>query len=98
LIENVGNLICPAEFPLGPDKRLVIVSVTEGPYMVVKHPFIFMDADVVAINKIDLAEAMGSDVSKLEKDVKTINPKAIVVTTNCRTGEGVDAVAKALKL
>lgn len=98
LIENVGNLICPAEFPLGSDKRLVVVSVTEGPYMVVKHPFIFMDADVVAINKIDLAEAMGSDVSKLEKDVKTINPKAIVVATNCRTGEGADAVAKALKL
>lgn len=98
LIENVGNLICPAEFPLGSDKRLVVVSVTEGPYMVVKHPFIFMDADVVAVNKIDLAEAMGSDVSKLEKDVKTINPKAVVVATNCRTGEGVDAVAKALKL
>ncbi len=98
LIENVGNLICPAEFPLGSDKRLVVVSVTEGPYMVVKHPFIFMEADVVAINKIDLAEAMGSDVSKLEKDVKTINPKAIVVSTNARTGEGVDAVAKALKL
>ena len=96
-IENVGNLICPAEFPLGSDKRLVVVSVTEGPYMVVKHPFIFMDADVVAINKIDMAEAMGSDVGKLEKDVRTINPKAIVVTTNCRTGEGVDAVAKALK-
>jgi hydrogenase nickel incorporation protein HypB len=98
LIENVGNLICPAEFPLGSDKRLVVVSVTEGPYMVVKHPFIFMEADVVAINKIDLARAMGSDVSKLERDVKTINPKAIVVATNCRTGEGVDAVVKALKL
>ena len=97
-IENVGNLICPAEFPLGSDKRLVVVSVTEGPYMVVKHPFIFMDADVVAINKIDMAEAMGSDVGKLEKDVRTINPKAIVVTTNCRTGEGVDAVVKGLKL
>lgn len=97
-IENVGNLICPAEFPLGSDKRVVVVSVTEGPYMVVKHPFIFMEADVVAINKVDLAQAMNVDVNKLEKDVKTINPNAAVVATNCRTGEGVDGVAKALGL
>jgi len=97
-IENVGNLICPAEFPLGSDKRVVVVSVTEGPYMVVKHPFIFMETDVVAINKVDLAKAMGVDTKKLEKDVKTINPKASVVATNCRTGEGVGDVAKALGL
>jgi len=97
-IENVGNLICPAEFPLGSDKRVVVISVTEGPYMVVKHPFIFMDVDVVAINKVDLAKAMGTDVTKLEKDVKTINPEALVVATNCRTGEGVDSVARALQL
>jgi len=97
-IENVGNLICPAEFPLGSDKRVVVVSVTEGPYMVVKHPFIFMETDVVAINKKDLAKAMGVDVQKLENDVKTINPKAKVVATNSRTGEGVDSIAKALEL
>ena len=95
-IENVGNLICPAEFPLGSDKRIVVISVTEGPYMVVKHPFIFMDADVVAINKVDLASAMSVDVKNLEKDVKQINPRAKVVATNCRTGEGVDRVAEAL--
>lgn len=96
-IENVGNLICPAEFALGSDKRVVVVSVTEGPYMVVKHPFIFMETDVVAVNKVDLAKAMHVNVKQLEKDVKTINPKAIVVATNCRTGEGVDDVAKALE-
>jgi hydrogenase nickel incorporation protein HypB len=98
LIENVGNLICPAEFPLGSDKRLVVVSVTEGPYMVVKHPFIFMDADVVAINKVDLAKAMDVDAKKLEQDVMTINPKAKVVATNGRTGEGIEDIAKALGL
>jgi hydrogenase nickel incorporation protein HypB len=97
-IENVGNLICPAEFPLGSEKRIVVISVTEGPYMVVKHPFIFMDADVVAINKVDLAEAMEVDVTKLGGDVKKINPKAAVVATNCRTGEGVNQVIAALKL
>jgi len=97
-IENVGNLICPADFPLGSDKRVVVVSVTEGPYMVIKHPFIFMEADVVAVNKKDLAKAMSVGVKKLEKDVKMINPKAAVVATNCRTGEGVGDVAKALRL
>ncbi|HDI07518.1 MAG TPA: hydrogenase accessory protein HypB [Candidatus Bathyarchaeota archaeon] len=97
-IENVGNLICPADFPLGSEKRIVVVSVTEGPYMVVKHPFIFMDTDVAVINKIDLAEAMGVSVEKLREDVKKINPNAVTVATNCRTGEGVDQVIAALKL
>jgi hydrogenase nickel incorporation protein HypB len=98
LIENVGNLICPAEFPLGSEKRVVVISVTEGPYMVMKHPFIFIDADVVAINKRDLAEAMKVDVKKLETDVKKINPKAKVAVTNCRSGEGVGSVIEALDL
>lgn len=97
-IENVGNLICPAEFPLGSEKRVVVISVTEGPYMVVKHPFIFMDSDVVVINKTDLARAMGVDVRKLEADVKRINPNARVAVTNCRSGEGVGKVVEALDL
>jgi len=97
-IENVGNLICPAEFPLGSQKRIVIISVTEGPYMVIKHPFIFTDADVAVINKIDLAKAMQVDVKKLEKDIKAINPNAKVAFTNCRTGEGINTVIEALRL
>ena len=97
-IENVGNLICPAEFPLGSEKRAVVISVTEGPYMVVKHPFIFMDADVVVINKIDLASAMDVNVENLKADVKKINPRAKVVPANCRTGEGLDDVIEALGL
>ncbi|MFQ6080344.1 MAG: hydrogenase nickel incorporation protein HypB [Candidatus Bathyarchaeia archaeon] len=97
-IENVGNLICPAEFPLGSEKRVVVVSVTEGPYMVVKHPFIFMAADVVVINKVDLAQAMGVNVKKLQTDVERVNPRARVVVTNCRSGEGVKEVIDALGL
>jgi hydrogenase nickel incorporation protein HypB len=97
-IENVGNLICPAEFPLGSEKRVVVVSVTEGPYMVVKHPFIFMEADVVVINKVDLAQAMGVDVKKLQTDVEKVNPRARVLATNCRSGEGVKEVINALGL
>jgi hydrogenase nickel incorporation protein HypB len=97
-IENVGNLICPADFPLGSSKRVVMVSVTEGPYMVVKHPFIFADADVAVINKIDLASQMMVDTDKLGNDVRAINAKTSVVLTNCRTGEGVAEVCLALGL
>jgi len=95
-IENVGNLVCPADFALGSDKRIVVVSVTEGPYMVVKHPFIFADADVAVINKIDLARQMNVDTNKLSNDVRGINAKTSIVLTNCRTGEGVREVASAL--
>jgi hydrogenase nickel incorporation protein HypB len=97
-IENVGNLICPADFPLGSDKRVVVISVTEGPYMVVKHPFIFADADVAVINKIDLASPMNVDTSRLANDVRCINAKSSVVLANCRNGEGIRDVASALGL
>ncbi len=97
-IENVGNLICPAEFPLGTEKRVVVVSVTEGPYMVVKHPFSFMDADVMVINKKDLAKVMKVDTEKLEMDVKEIKPDMKVVVTNALSGEGVEKLVEALEL
>ena len=98
IIENVGNLICPGEFPLGAHKRMVIISVTEGPYMVLKHPYIFMDADVVAINKTDFSEAMSVDPAKLEKDALRVKPSLKVVRTNGLTGEGVDGILEALSV
>lgn len=98
IIENVGNLICPAEFPLGTEKRIVVVSVTEGPYMIIKHPFTFMNADVMVINKKDLAEIMKIDTKQLEKQVKEIKPDVKVAVTNALTGEGVDELIKALEL
>jgi len=98
IIENVGNLICPAEFPLGTEKRVVVVSVTEGPYMVVKHPFTFMTADVTVINKKDLAEIMKIDTEQLKKQVKEIKPDVKVAVTNALSGEGVEELIKALEL
>ena len=95
-IENVGNLICPAEFPLGAHKRLVVISVTEGPYMVVKHPFIFREANVVAINKIDLCEKMNVYPEKLRKDIVQLNKEAKVVKTNCLTGEGIEDIIQCM--
>jgi len=97
-IENVGNLICPAEFPLGSSKRIVVISVTEGPYMVIKHPFIFMESDVAIINKIDLANAMSVSIDQLIKDINQINPNTKVIKVNCRRSIGIDEVMQALNL
>lgn len=98
IIENVGNLICPAEFPLGTDKRVVVVSVTEGPYMILKHPFTFMTADILVINKKDLTKIMMIDTDQLEKQAKEIKPDLKVAVTNALTGEGVEELIKALEL
>ncbi len=97
-VENVGNLICPAEFPLGAQKRVVVVSVTEGPYMVVKHPYIFAEASVVVINKVELAGAMGVDPDQLAADVAAVNPGAMVVKASLKDDVGTEQVLKALGL
>jgi hydrogenase nickel incorporation protein HypB len=98
IIENVGNLICPAEFPLGTDKRVVVVSVTEGPYMILKHPFTFMTADVMVINKKDLAEIMKIDTAQLERQAKDVKPDLKVAVTNALSGDGVEELIEALEL
>jgi len=97
-VENVGNLICPGDFPIGAQRRVVVVSVTEGPYMVVKHPLIFQIAHVAVINKVDLATAMGVDPDMLARDASRVNSKIKVVKTNARTGQGIDAFIEALAL
>jgi hydrogenase nickel incorporation protein HypB len=97
-VENVGNLICPSEFDLGCEKRLVVISVTEGDSMVVKHPLMFMDADAVAINKIDMAEHFGTDVGKLEADLSNLSPGTTSIRTSTRTGQGVEELLAVLDL
>src|SRR6476659_6374429 len=95
-IENIGNLICPAEFPLGSKARVVVVSVTEGPWMVRKHPHMFLGAQLVVINKIDLAEAMDVSVDQLIADVHKLKPDLQVIPTSCKKGTGLDEVVEAL--
>jgi hydrogenase nickel incorporation protein HypB len=97
-VENVGNLICPGEFPLGAHKRLVVVSVTEGPYTLLKHPYIFKEADVIVLNKIDLAKVMKVNPSQLERDAKKINPQVPFIKTNALKGTGISKVISALGL
>src|SRR5271155_4609447 len=96
LIENIGNLICPAEFPLGSKARVVVVSVTEGPYMVRKHPHMFLGAQLVVINKIELAETMDVSVQGLIDDVHKLKPDLRVIPTSCKTCAGLDDVAAAI--
>ena len=98
LIENVGNLICPAEFPLGAHKRVVVVSVTEGEYMIKKKQDIFRAAQVGIINKKDMAGYMGIDANELVKDALEANPKMKVVVMSAKKGEGIDELVKALEL
>ncbi|MBM4240226.1 MAG: hydrogenase nickel incorporation protein HypB [Euryarchaeota archaeon] len=96
-IENVGNLICPVDFDLGSHLRMVVISVSEGDDTVEKHPLIFKDADVVVINKVDIADAVGADEEKMEADVLRLNPDVVVIKSSLKTGEGVENILQALE-
>lgn len=95
-IENVGNLICPADFSLGAHQRMVVISVTEGPWMVIKHPYIFQACDLVVINKIDLAEAMQVAPSRIIQDIGAVNPNIRAILISCRNQRGITEVIQAL--
>ena len=97
IIENVGNLICPVDFALGSHMRIVVVSVTEGDDTVEKHPLIFQTSDLIIINKIDIADAVGSDVDKMVNDAKNLNPDATIIATSLKDGKGLDEVIKTIK-
>jgi hydrogenase nickel incorporation protein HypB len=95
-LENIGNLICPAEFPLGAKARVVVISVTEGPWSVRKHPHMFLGAQIVVINKADLAGAMEVSIEALAEDVRKLKPDIRVIPTSCKTGAGIEPLASAL--
>ncbi len=90
VIENVGNLVCPADFDLGEDIKAVVLSITEGDDKPVKYPLIFRNSKAVVLNKLDLAGFTDVNVSKLEQDIRAINPEAEIFQVSCRTGDGVD--------
>ena len=97
-IENVGNLVCPVDFPVGSHKRVVVISVTEGDDMVRKHPAIFAFSDVIVINKVDLAKAMEVDPKILERDARRTNPAAKIIMMDARRDMGLAELMKALEL
>lgn len=88
IIENVGNLVCPAEFDLGEDARAVVLSITEGNDKPMKYPLVFRQAQVVLINKIDLLPYTDCDLSLLEKDLRLINPELRIHHISARENKG----------
>jgi len=97
-IENIGNLICPADFPLGAETEMVVISVTEGDDMVRKHPKIFSQTDVVVINKTDLAGAVEVDPQRIVDDYRAVNPHGRIVLTDGLHDRGIDDLLDALGL
>ncbi|MHA1725887.1 MAG: hydrogenase nickel incorporation protein HypB [Promethearchaeota archaeon] len=97
-IENVGNLICPSDFILGTDKRITIVSITEGEWVVEKHPMLFEMSDIAVINKIDLIGRLGTNLEKMIQDAKKFNPKIQVIPTSAKTKKNLEILIEALGL
>lgn len=90
VIENVGNLVCPAEFDVGQDARAMIYAITEGEEKPLKYPVMFRSVDVVVVNKIDLLPHLRFDMATFLANLRSINPQATVIELSAETGEGVD--------
>ncbi|MEM4160789.1 MAG: hydrogenase nickel incorporation protein HypB [Thermoplasmata archaeon] len=97
-IENVGNLVCPSDFPLGADMRIVVISTTEGDDMVRKHPVIFANADLAVLNKKDLAGYVDVDINVIISDYRRILPHKKMLVTDAKHGEGIDELMKEMGL
>lgn len=98
-IENVGNLVCPADFPLGTDYRVVVISTTEGDDMVRKHHSIFLHSDLAILNKMDIADAVGVDPDIISEDFKKLSGGLkTMYKCSAKKNQGVDEILKALKL
>jgi hydrogenase nickel incorporation protein HypB len=95
-IENVGNMVCPTDFRLGAEKRVVIVSSTEGDDVVNKHPMMFRDCTIGVINKVDLAPLVGANLDRMEADIHRYNPNMPVFRTNLKTGDGIEELLATL--
>ena len=91
IIENVGNLVCPAEFDVGEHAKAMVYSVTEGEDKPLKYPVMFRSVDVVLLNKIDLVPYLDADVDTYVARVREVNPTAAILPVSARTGEGMDA-------
>ena len=96
-LENVGNLVCPAEFDTGACLDIMILSVPEGDDKPLKYPLIFEKCDLVIINKIDTLEYFNFDFQKCEEVIKRRNPNSTIIKISAKTGQGIDQVAKYFK-
>ena len=90
VIENVGNLVCPAGYDLGEDLKVVLLSTTEGDDKPLKYPKMFRNASILVVNKIDLLAYVNCNIDELRKNALQINPQLKIFETSCTTGEGID--------
>ena len=97
ILENVGNLVCPAEFDTGSSKNCMILSVPEGHDKPLKYPLMFSICDLVLINKIDVLPYFDFDIEKCKEFIRKRNPKAEVIPICAKTGEGIEQFAKWIK-
>jgi hydrogenase nickel incorporation protein HypB len=91
LVENVGNLVCPAEFEVGEHAKVALLSVTEGEDKPLKYPVMFREADVLLITKIDLAPYLDVDLARIEANVRQVNPAVTMMAVSAQTGDGLEA-------
>ncbi len=91
LVENVGNLVCPAEFEVGEHAKIALLSVTEGEDKPLKYPIMFREADCLLITKTDLAPYVDADLNKIVENVRQINPRVTIIPVSAKTGEGLVA-------
>ena len=90
IIENVGNLVCPAEFRVGEHARAMVFAVTEGEEKPLKYPVMFRAVDVVVVNKIDLLPHLDFDMDAFLSNLTAVNPRARVIMASARSGDGVE--------
>lgn len=90
IIENVGNLVCPAEFKVGEDMKAMVLSISEGHDKPLKYPLMFQESSALVLNKIDLLPYVSVDIDKLRGDALSLNPALKIFEVSCRTGQGLD--------
>lgn len=95
-LENIGNLVCPAEFDTGSHKNIMLLSLPEGDDKPLKYPLMFSVADIVVFSKIDTKPAFDFDIEKCKSYIKKLNPKAEFFAVSAKTGEGIEALAERL--
>ncbi len=91
VVENVGNLVCPAEFPVGEDAQAVVLSVTEGDDKPLKYPLMFKESEIALINKVDLAPYCNFNMDSAKKDITSLHPGIEVLEVSCTQGDGIEA-------
>ena len=97
IVENVGNLVCPAEFAVGEDAKCVVLSVTEGDDKPLKYPLIFKESSIALLNKVDILPYCNFDMKGAKEDILALHPGMEVVEVSCATGQGIDAWCDWLK-